>query len=162
MTTTNDELKKRITEANEFVGQLAPEVRSQAFALLMGGAPIQPRTVLEEHAPKGGSGGDPTTFFGIRDSTRPSETALLVAAYWYSQYGAAPFSKEWVESTAEHVGLTIPTRVDMTYRGAKRDGKSLFRVKGGEVAFTVHGELWMQRNYDVRKGTKEPPQAEGE
>ena len=53
------------------------------------------------------------------------------------------------------MGVTIPTRVDMTLLSAKENGKKLFARAGtGKFKPTVHGEANLKATYNVKKGTK--------
>ncbi len=80
---------------------------------------------------------------------------MSIAAYHYSQYGKEPISYDEVRQIAGDVGLTIPERVDMTFKSAKEKGKSLFQNSGrGKTKPTVHGETYLKENFSVRKGKK--------
>ncbi len=93
-------------------------------------------------------------FFVKFPHQKPSDNALLVAAYHYARHGSAAFSVEEMRNIAElEAGLTIPARLDMTYEAAQRDGKSLFARAGrGQFKPTVNGEQFFRDTYKVRKG----------
>jgi hypothetical protein len=56
---------------------------------------------------------------------------------------------------ADSVGITVPTRIDVTLKGAKRNQKSLLQNLGrGRFKPTVHGEKLFKESYKVTKGTK--------
>lgn len=150
-----DDAKAEILKINQFLEGLVPEIRSQVYSQLSGISVT--KVDASDTIRRAVSPVDALEFFSDRQTKRPSETALLITAYWYSKYGTASFTKEWVEGVAERVGLTIPARVDMTFRGAQRDGKRLFRVRSARFSLTVHGEIWMQNQFDVKKGISEPP-----
>lgn len=158
---TLEEMKKRIADLNEFVATLVPEIRERAFVVLelygvgtAGAAEIPAPTndaaLGDEDAPS------EFMFFSQVPSSKPAEAAMAIAAYWYSQYGTAPFTKTWVEAAAARVGLTIPARVDMTYRQARRGGKLLFAASKGFFTVTVHGEMALKDAFAVKKGTRSP------
>jgi len=148
-----DERKAWLQEVNEFVKSLVPEIRAQAFEMLAGG-----RSSGKTNAENAGTEQtDIGEYFAAVSDAKPSDAALAIVGYWFSQYGSAPFTRQWVEDAAARVGLTIPARVDMTFRQAKRDGKSLFQVSKGEYTLTVHGERYLKQEFKVGKGTQVPP-----
>jgi hypothetical protein len=60
-----------------------------------------------------------------------------------------------VRTVADHAGLTLPDRVDVTLAGAKKGGKGLFKRAGrGKLQPNVHGETFLRNQYDITKGTK--------
>ena len=97
-------------------------------------------------------------FFAGLKNGKPSDNALAVAAYHYSQYGSAEFTVDEMQELADDVGVTVPERLDMTYVAARRKGNNLFR-RGGKGAFrpTVHGEAFFKQTYKVSKGTGRKP-----
>jgi len=148
-----DETKAWLRDINEFVKLLVPEIRAQAFEILAG-----KRGSGNMNAESAGTGQtDIEEYFATVSDAKPSDAALAIAGFWYSQYGSAPFTRQWVEDTAAQVGLTIPSRVDMTFRQAKRNGKPLFQASKGEFAVTVHGERYLKQELGISKGTQAPP-----
>jgi hypothetical protein len=157
---------KRLQEINEVIETLDPAIRQEAFSLL--------KPYIGEEAPSSASGSTPaetgaTTaagdgdldltaaeeFFTTHEGGKPSENAYLTAAYLYSQYGASPFSMDDVRTVANHAGLTLPDRVDVTLSGAKKNGKPLFKRAGrGKLQPNVHGETYLRTTYGISKGTK--------
>jgi hypothetical protein len=94
-------------------------------------------------------------FFTTHEGGKPADNAYLVVAYLYSQYGATPFSMEDVRAVADHAGLTLPERVDVTLSGAKKAGKALFKRAGrGRLQPNVHGETYLKNTYEVTRGNK--------
>jgi hypothetical protein len=92
-------------------------------------------------------------FFDRGEPLKPAENALLCCAYHYAQYGSQAFSLDQVRDIARDAGLVLPDRVDMTLKGAGKDGKKYFQPAGkGSFKFTSHGELYVQGRWEVRPG----------
>jgi hypothetical protein len=156
---------KRLQEVNEVIEKLDPAVRAQAFTLLSDyvtgtttnhkpAAPADSEPPAETPDPAS----DGSDFFAKHPNGRPSENALAIAAYLYGQYGVQPFQLDDIRKTATAVGLTIPDALDMTLKQAARDGKTLFQRTGyNQYKPTVNGELYFQKKYQVKKGTKTRP-----
>jgi hypothetical protein len=165
-TSTFHERAKRLKEVNEVIEKLDPAIREQAFSLLAGYVTGQPHKAEEATAlEKGADQLDTpmTELFAKHPDGKPSDNAILIAAFLYSQYGAQPFKLDEMRAIAESVGLTIPNSLDMTLRQAQREGKSLFQHTGrSEFRPTVHGELYFKKTYQVTKGTKKRPAQGGE
>jgi hypothetical protein len=149
----------RLEQIAKILEKLPPEVRSDAFDLLKG--------YVTEHSSESRakskekkSEGDMSTrseedFFGAFDHDKPADNAKLVAAWFYREYGAEPFSMDEIREKADAMGIIIPTRVDMTFLAAKEKGKKLFARAGtGKFKPTVHGEANLKATYSVKKGTK--------
>lgn len=156
---------KKIKEVDEFIKTLDSSIRETAFKLLEDY--ITGRKRKETHIEGEGStvfdtGGvvipDESTkenFFSQFDHEKPSDNALLIAAYHYSQFGTAVLTIKETKEIADSVGITIPNRVDVTFKGAKKNQKSLFQTVGkGKFKPTVHGEKYFKETYGVTKGTK--------
>lgn len=137
----------------------------KAFDFLAGGAPAPPqprrhgagneRQEGSETQAQGLDLSQAEEFFTSHQAEKPHENARLAAAYHYSLYGSSPFSLDDIRSIGEHVGLTLPERIDMTLGSAKTGGKSLFKSAGrGHLQPTVHGEAHMKTEYNVKKGTR--------
>lgn len=159
------ETVKRLEEVNRVIKTLDPAIRVEAFSLLTSyvstGAPSA--VAPARTTPANGSGDEETAidmadaenFFVSRESGKPSDNAYLSVAYIYTQYGANPFSIDDVRAVAEHAGLTLPDRVDVTLRGAKKGGKPLFKSAGrGKLQPNVHGETYLKTTFSIAKGTK--------
>jgi hypothetical protein len=153
---------KRLQEVNGVIKELEPAIQSAALGLLaeyVTGHPTE-----RKQAPRTNSGNtneessqDMAEFFE-KPEGKPSDNAVSIAAYLYSQYGAEPFKLDEVRETAKSVGLTIPASLDMTLKQAQRDGKLLFQHTGrNEFKPTVQGELYFKKTYHVIKGTKKRP-----
>jgi hypothetical protein len=153
----------RLFALNKIITQLEPEVRSAAFLLLQGY--VTAEGTSEAAKSSGNSGGsaneDITTFFSRFNTDTPAENVLLLAAYHFSQYGSSSFTVDELKSRASEIGLTLPERVDMTIRQARREGKGLFQSAGrGLFKPTVHGELFLRTTYQVAKGTHQKASSE--
>jgi hypothetical protein len=154
---------KRLKEVNDVIKDLDPAIREGALALFS--EYVTGRTTVFKAAeqPDNGIGGSPTgdgcaEFFAKFQEGKPSDNAVSIAAYVYSEYGAEPFKLDEIRETAKSVGLTIPASIDMTLKQAQRDGKLLFQHTGrSEFKPTVHGELYFKKTYQVAKGTKKRP-----
>lgn len=149
----------RLEQIAKVLEKLPAEVRSEAFELL--------KDYVTEHSsearakPKVLKGGRDSAdqseeeFFGAFEHDKPADNAKLIAAWFYREYGAEPFSLDEVRTKADDVGITIPARVDMTFQVAKDKGKKLFARAGtGKFKPTVHGEANLKTTYSVKKGTK--------
>jgi hypothetical protein len=78
-------------------------------------------------------------------------------------YGPLPFTAKEIKAIADEVGLIIPGRVDMTFKGAFDKGKPLFRaVSRGKYQPTVSGETFLSATYGVKKGTRKKTSENGE
>ena len=163
---TFHERVKRLKEVNEIIEKLDASIREAAFSLLAGYITGQPHSVdVAHHTEAAAAEGEVSEqqmmeLFGKYPDGKPSDNAILIAAWLYSQYGAQPFKLDEMRGIAESVGLTIPTSLDMTLRQAQREGKALFQHTGrSEFRPTVPGELYFKKTYQVAKGTKKrPPQ----
>jgi len=67
-------------------------------------------------------------------------------------YGSEPFSTEDIRKTGEEAGLIVPQRIDMTLKGAKRDGRPIYMKDRGGYRPTVLGETVLKTTYGVSKG----------
>lgn len=149
----------RIEQVAKVIEKLPTEVRSEAFDLLKAYVTEQaPGSAGKKAAPNAkhqGSDDSEESFFGNIDHDKPADNARLIAAYFYREYGAEPFSVDEVRHKAGDVGITVPARMDMTFEAAKEKGKKLFARAGrGKFKPTVHGEAYLKTTYSVKKGTK--------
>lgn len=148
---------RRLIEVNAVIKELDISVRLAAFTLLEDYVTADD-TVSEKEKAKTvdtSQGEDREAFFSRFDTGKPADTAVLLAAYLYSQYGSVPFSADEIKALSTEVGLIVPDRTDMTIRNSQRDGKSLFQSTGkGGFKPTVHGELFFKNTYKVIKGHK--------
>lgn len=161
---TFHERVKRLKEANDVIKDLDPAIKEGALRLLeeyVVGHSVIPKAAQQLHvgAASGSSSEEGAAeFFAKFPEGKPSDNAVSIAAYVYSQYGAEPFKLDEIRETAKSVGLTIPTSLDMTLKQAQRDGKLLFQHTGrSEFKPTVHGELYLKKTYQVAKGTRRRP-----
>lgn len=162
------DVRKRMKEVEELVLDLDSSVRGAGFAMfeqyVLTGSLTASFRALEKSGAE-----DPSTpdeldleaFFSSREAKRPSDAAILIAAYHYQRYGTESFSLAEVKEIAGQVGLTIPDRLDMTFKGTLRKGKPVFRQTGrGRYSPTVIGEAVLKEEYGVKKGrTKKPAEA---
>jgi len=153
---------KRLKEVNDVIKDLDPAIKEGALPLLADyviGRPIAPKVEQQSddgsrRSPGKGAG----EFFARFPEGKPSDNAISIAAYVYSQYGAEPFKIDDIRETAKSVGLTIPSSLDMTFKQAQRRGKLLFQHTGrSEFKPTVSGEIHFKETYQVPKGTKRRP-----
>lgn len=157
-----EETVKRLQEVNGVISKLDPVIRHDAFSLLesyIGGrkptSTDGTTTTTGEDVEVELDMTDAEEFFTTHEGAKPAENAYLCAAYLYSQYGASPFSIDDVRAVANHAGLTLPDRVDVTLGGAKKNGKQLFKRAGrGKLQPNVHGETYLRSTYNIPKGTK--------
>jgi hypothetical protein len=160
-----DATVKRLKDVNAIIKTLDPALRGEAVGILRpyidGDGAAAAATDGKKKA--GSSASTPNTadlsaFVKGATVGKPHEAVYVVAAWWFSQYGSAPFGVPDVRAFGDQVGYTLPDRIDKTLLAAKDEGKALFRRTGrGLWAPTVQGELWLKDEYGVTKGTKRPP-----
>lgn len=149
----------RLEQIAKVLEKLPAEVRNDAFDLLKGyvtahspEARTKTKGAKDKNGPAAPSEGE---FFAAFDHDKPADNAKLIAAWFYREFGAEPFSVDEVRARADAVGITIPARVDMTFVAAKEKGKKLFARAGtGKFKPTVHGEANLKATYSIKKGTK--------
>lgn len=96
-------------------------------------------------------------FFGSFDHSKPADNVTLIAAWHYSQFGLSPLSKNYINKIANEVGITIPSRPDMTLKSKTAKAKNCFRQQArGEYVPTVHGEAFLKETYNVKRGKRNP------
>jgi len=152
-------LTQRLGRVAKVIEKLPPEIRQDSFSLLKGyvTAPEEGSSSKKKPPSRPAADGHDSaeSFFAAFDHAKPADNAKLIAAFYYREYGVEPFSIEEVRQTADDVGITIPARVDMTFRAAKEKGKKLFTAASkGKFKPTVYGEANLKTTYSVRKGTK--------
>jgi len=160
-----NERVKKLEELNKVITQLDPTIREQAFLLLKSyvtGSQVNEETPgngkdgAEEAAQSSIDTEDAAAFFSKHPDGKPSDNGLVCAAYLYGQYGASPFSVDELRAVGDSAGLTLPERLDMTLRAARRENKALFQKVGREqFKPTVHGEQFLKSTYSVKKGSKQ-------
>src|SRR5262245_59017292 len=133
-----DEIVKRLKRVDKIVLELDPAIRAAAFATLepwivkgaasptagQARAASKPnrarraasstRSTIKATVQDVGDNSalDRDAFFLKFNHSKPSDNALLIAAWHYNQYGLAPVSVDDIRAIADDVGLTIPSRVD--------------------------------------------------
>jgi hypothetical protein len=150
---------ERLERISKTLEKLPAEVRSDAFELLKGyvtehaSEPQSNETSVKDSREVAGSSDE--EFFATFNHDKPADNAKLIAAWFYREYGVAPFSLDEVSAKANDVGVTVPTRLDMTFNSAKEKGKKLFTQAGMRKFMpTVSGEAHLKATYSVKKGTK--------
>lgn len=154
---------KKLREVNSIIAKLDPAIREHAFKLLE--TYITGKKTKQADPPPAQDSGNiddsMEQFFSKLDHEKPSDNAFSIAAYHYSQYGKEAFSYDEVRSIASEVGITIPERVDMTFKAALEKGKNLFQNGGrGKTKPTVHGEKYLKDTFCVKKGKKKKVEEE--
>jgi hypothetical protein len=153
---------KRLERLNSIVLQFDPSVRAEAFKSLLPyvvddkvpGTGQSEASRPERQEGVAGDGGR-ETFFAAHAAGKPADNVLLICAYLYGEYGNISVTHTEITEIAGEVGITVPTRVDKTLAQARRDAKALFRAEGGgSFKPTVHGELFFQQQYGLKKGRK--------
>jgi hypothetical protein len=155
-----DEIVKKLHELNDVIKSLDPSIRQQSFDLLR---PLFFGTQSEEDdstpfgKPQGSHNNGQSTqskevFFKSFDNKKPSDNVFLIVAWLYSQHGAISIPSDSIKAVAEDTGLIVPERPDMTLRKAQKQGKHLFTKKGSGYMPTVHGEKFLKKTYNVKKG----------
>jgi len=149
----------RLREVNEVVKPLDEALRGEAVRVLLpyatGGAPAPPADPDGGGSDGGDGGGDiRQRLLAERGDGKPSDNALMCAAIWFAEQGKDPFNFDQLRDLASELGITIPARLDMTIGNAKRDGKKLFKSKGGRGSYapTTHGETVLKTTFGVKQG----------
>jgi len=157
-----DERTSRLQEIGQIIEKLPIEIRGDAFSLLKAyvtkNASSGNDTSQAEQYIASDDNGDADSneggLFGKHTHDKPADNVRLAAAHLFEQYGSEPFTAAEIESVATDAGITVPSRIDMTLRVAKDDGKQLFMSAGkGKFKPTVHGEIYLKNTYKVKKGT---------
>jgi hypothetical protein len=170
------EVLKRMKEVEQVVLDLHESVRGAAFGMfqeyIFGEAPEpvtehgEGRSATENSHDDAAAGSARPVgeFFRDRDLKKPSDAVYATVGYLYSQYGTEPFSAADIQNVADQVGLTVPARIDMSLRNAKRKGKALFQSsRDGTWRLTTAGEVILKEMFDITKGTKKRvPDDEGD
>lgn len=161
------EFKKRVERLEEVakvIEKLPGEIRAEAFNLLRGYVDghkardrADPKAKPSDEAPESASDDDGSAeeFFGAFNHDQPADNVRLITAFLYREYGTQPFSVDELREMADNVGLTVPSRPDMTLQQAAENGKKLYTRSGrGMWKPTVHGEAHLKATYNVKKGNK--------
>ena len=181
-----DERVTRLMKVNEALVQLDPAIRGAAFGTLeeyvtgdnikqASTTSTQRRKTRRSSAKKSSSAGASNKKESVGDSSnlgrddfflkfssdKPSVNALAIAAWHYNEHGKAAFSLGEIKEIADVVSLTLPDRLDMTFRSALHSKKSCFRTPSkGNFVPTVHGEARLKESFGVKKGNK-PKRVDG-
>ena len=151
---------QRMREVEGAVMELDESVRAVAFSM-MEGYVLSGQVGANSVALRGRHEADSTEpealsdFFETRDVSKPAEAVMAITAYLFQQFGSEPFSPQEIRDIADEVGLTVPQRIDMTVKSAKKNGKPIFRsVERGKYAPTVFGEATLKADHNVTKGRR--------
>lgn len=160
-----EKIKGLLLDINTVVTQMDPAVRVATFEMLAARyivqkAPCQPKSAPEVKV-KGNAGdsgsivdtNDLGTFISSFDTSKPHEALNVLAAWLYSQRGSQLFTTSELKELADQCGLTIPSRPDMTFKGAKTNGKAIYAQSGRSWKLTVSGEMHVKSTYNVTKGS---------
>lgn len=157
-----EKTKELLLSINEIVTQMDPAVRVATFDMLTtryitkkSAAQSKGHVEAKGAASDGDLApdtGDLGAFISSFDTSKPSEALNVLVAWLYSQRGAQPFSTTELKELADQCGLTIPNRPDMTFKGAKTNGKAIYGQSGRNWKLTVSGELYVKSTYNVTKG----------
>jgi hypothetical protein len=152
---------KRMKEVEAAVMDLDVSVRGEAFtmmkAYILGEADnATPSPTGTAHSGSEAAAepvGDLEAFFANRDVDKPADAVFAIAGYLYGRYGTEPFTTSEIKGIADEVGLTVPSRIDMTLGTTRRGGKALFRSAGKrKFAPTVLGEKTLKEELNITKG----------
>jgi len=152
----------RLSEVGKIIEKLPAEIRALSFHLLeeyiLGDKASSPDANSGSGGakkPKLNNTASRNEFLAAHSHDKPSDNVRLLIAALYREYGAEPFSVEELEVLAKDTGVTVPDRMDMTIKQAKRSNKGLFTASSrGFYKVTVHGEAYLKDVYGVTKGTK--------
>ncbi|MEA5669028.1 hypothetical protein VA603_15895 [Stenotrophomonas sp. MH1] len=157
-----NETKKLLLQINEVVEKLDPAIRLAAFEMLTSMYFSKKQTL--KRAASGGtvdadddSGDAPDTgdlgaFVQSFETGKPHEALEVLVAWLYSQRGNHPFTTSELKALADECGMIVPGRPDMTFKGAKANGKAIYIQSGKNWKLTVSGEMHMRATYKVTKG----------
>jgi hypothetical protein len=164
------ETVKRLEEVDAVIKKLDPAIRSDAFGLLKGyvaGGRIsvdlpddEDDELDEERTPKRQQRGgalDVDALVEEFETDKDVDNALLALAIYYGRHGRGPFKMTALKSIATELKLTVPDRLDMTFKaGAKKDGKEVLRKQADGWKVTPSGETWLKTTYGVSRGKTAP------
>lgn len=159
-----EETRALLLQINGVVEKLDPSIRLAAFDLLTSmycmknpaaksGVGGDGRKSADEDAGDPPDMGDLGAFVESFDTGKPHEALEVLVAWLYSQRGNQPFKTAEIKALADQCGMIVPSRPDMTFKGAKANGKAIYIQNGKNWKLTVPGELHMKTTYKVTKGT---------
>ena len=153
------DIAERLRDINAVIVELDESIRGPAFEFL--------RPYITDQYPflVGGAPEDPPqpdsaqVFVRSQSIDDPADAVKAIAAWWFSQYGAAPIRRADIEGIAAEIGVTVSNRPDRTLQEMRAGGKKVFRAatRGHYVPTVPHGELFFETEYRVGKGTKTAP-----
>jgi hypothetical protein len=93
-------------------------------------------------------------FFSQFSPDKPSESALVLAGWIYTQRGSSPFDISELKSLFDEVGAPSSQHLDMTIRNMQRDTKKYFQsVAGGLWRPTVPCENYFKTEMKLTAGS---------
>lgn len=162
---------ERLNEVNKVIEGLDASIRADAFKLLKpyvaAGAVTDDEDDTEEEGEtpkkqtaKRSAGGsvDFDELIETHESDTDYENALLALAIVYARHGKGPYALSLIKGAADEFNLTIPARLDMTFKTLKRDEKEVLRKQADGWKVTPSGETWLKATYGVTRG-KQPVSA---
>lgn len=155
------ELEERLQRVNLIISKLDPAIKQVAFDLLKPFVLnntiekiISPdEKAAEKKIQQNSFKGDVRDFYASFNPTKPADSALVLAGWFYTQQGSSAFSLEELYKLFDEVGVPRPNRVNMTLRSCSRKGKNLFTPAGhGKFRPNVHGENHFKSEMNLRPG----------
>jgi hypothetical protein len=165
-----NEIVGRLKKVNGIISKLDPAIRAEAFELLApyvaGGEATE-----DEPAEGDGEGGAANRKRGVVidydmltekfESDKDADNAMLSLAICLDRHGRGPFRMSQIKDVAQEFSLSVADRLDMTFKGAKRDGKDVLRKQSDGWKITPSGETWLKTTYGVTRGKKPLPDDAG-
>ncbi|KPN05196.1 hypothetical protein, partial [Xanthomonas arboricola] len=134
-----DKTAEMLLKINDVVGKMDESIRVQTFDLLVSKflgkqAPLKLAVIPSEKEESAVDDevdtSDLGAFITSFETKKPADALNVLVAWIFSKRGSQPFSIKEVKELADASGLTIPSRPDMTFKGSKNAGKSLFVQSG--------------------------------
>jgi len=154
------EIEIKLRAINSIIAKLDPAIKLAAFEvlkpLLLGGyTELDSKGKDIPTAKEKGAPGDVRDFYASFNPQKPAESVLVLTGWLYTQRGSSPFSLEELRGLFDDVGVSMPSRIDMTLRNCARNGKKLFQRAGqGDYRPTVHGENYFKSEMSLKPGKK--------
>jgi hypothetical protein len=160
----------RLNAVNEVVESLDASIRQDAFELLkpyiVGGVALADEigddgTEEDDTEKPDSRAGRGTVDFDklieVHESDTDHENALVALAIAYARHGKGPYELSVIKAVADEFSLTVPSRLDMTFKRLKRDDKEVLRKQSDGWKVTPSGEAWLKSTYGVSRGKTPPP-----
>lgn len=153
------QIEVKLMVINKVIAKLDPAIKLAAFEFMK---PLVLEKSAELPSNKGAKTkddvqtppkGDVRDFYGSFDPKKPSDSALVLTGWFYTQRGSASFTLDELNELFDEVGVSRPARLDMTLRSAMRKGKALFQNSAhGSYRPTVYGENCFKTELNLRPG----------